>query len=159
RPDRAARSRPARAGRHAEELYTRPRSLFAARFFSDVAALPGTCTCGRVETPLGSFEARLSDGARAVACLRPQHIRITDEPTGVAGRVVSSEFRGDSRYLLVAVPGLDTPIALRAPCRRSSGADPLVPGASVNLEIDAADVPVVASQAHLKESIDASHVS
>src|SRR5690606_37279794 len=26
-----------------EELYFQPRTLFAARFFSDVAALPGTC--------------------------------------------------------------------------------------------------------------------
>lgn len=137
-----------------EELYTRPRTLFAARFFSDVAALPGTCCGGRVETPLGSFEAALADGAAAVACLRPQHVRITDAPTGVAGRVVSSEFRGDSRYLLIAVPGLDAPIALRAPCR-VNGADVLGPGASVNLEIDAADVPVVASQTQVKESIDA----
>lgn len=142
-----------------EELYTRPRSLFAARFFSDVAALPGTCSCGRVETPLGSFEAGLGEGALAVACLRPQHVRISETPTGVTGRVVSSEFRGDSRYLLVAVPGLDAPIALRAPCRQSSAADRLVPGASVNLEIDAADVPVVASQPHFKESIDVSHAS
>lgn len=148
-----------------EELYTHPRTLFAARFFSDVAALPGTCAHGCVETALGCFAAPRADGngfaegSGAVACLRPQHVRIAQAATGIVGRVVSSEFRGDSRYLLVAVDGLDASIPVRAPCRESFDDSTFHPGATVHLEIDAADVPVVASQVNLKESFHASHAT
>jgi len=127
-----------------EELYSRPTTLFAARFFSDVAALPGTCAHGCIVTPLGRFRASLADGSGGIVCVRPQHLRIAETPTGIAGRVVSSEFRGDSRYLLVAVDGVDTPLMLRAPSQPSFGAEAAAPGAIVYLEIDAADVPVVA---------------
>ncbi len=123
-----------------EELYCRPKTLFAARFFSDIAALPGTCSQGCIETPLGRFRTRLAEGSGAIACVRPQHLRIASAQTGIVGRVVSSEFRGDSRYLLVAVEGVDSPLVLRAP----SGTDAPAPGMPVYLEIDAADVPVVA---------------
>src|SRR5690606_8856765 len=78
-----------------EELYCRPQTLFAAQFFSDVAALPGTCSQGCVETPLGRFGALLADGSGAIACVRPEHLKLAAAPTAISGRVVSSEFRGD----------------------------------------------------------------
>jgi iron(III) transport system ATP-binding protein len=142
-----------------QQLYTRPGTLFAARFFSDVTALPGTCTRGRVETPLGSFAAALAEGSGAVACVRPQHLRIAGGPTGITGRVLGSEFRGDSRYLLIDVDGLENPVTLRAPCRFPIGADAVQPGAPLYLEVDAEDVPVVALDANIKESLHASHAT
>src|SRR5690606_33972941 len=69
-----------------EELYRRPATLFAARFFSDVAALPGTCAHGCLVTPLGRFRAALAEGSSALACVRPQHVKIAAEPTGIVGR-------------------------------------------------------------------------
>jgi len=137
-----------------EELYCRPKSLFAARFFSDVAALPGTCSQGCVETPLGRFRASLAEGSGAIACVRPQHLRLAAAPTGITGRIVSSEFRGDSRYLLVAVDGVDAPLMLRAPSHPSFESGAPAPGMPVYLEIDADDVPVVAPT-HYKESFHA----
>jgi iron(III) transport system ATP-binding protein len=127
-----------------EELYCRPRTLFAAQFFSDVAALPGTCSHGCVETPLGRFRAPLEDGCGAIACVRPEHLKLAAAPTAIAGRVVSSEFRGDSRYLLVAVEGVAAPLVLRAPPRSSIESGAPASGMPVYLEIDAKDVPVVA---------------
>lgn len=137
-----------------EELYCRPRTLFAAQFFSDVAALPGTCSHGCVETPLGRFRAPLEDGCGAIACVRPEHLKLAAAPTAIAGRVVSSEFRGDSRYLLVAVEGVAAPLVLRAPPRSSIESGAPAPGMPVYLEIDADDVPVVAPT-HQKESFHA----
>jgi iron(III) transport system ATP-binding protein len=137
-----------------EELYCRPRTLFAARFFSDVAALPGTCSHGCVETPLGRFRTGFADGSGAIACVRPQHLKIATKPTEIVGRVISSEFRGDSRYLLVAVDGVATPLVLRAPSHTSFASDAPPSGMPVHLEIDADDVPVVAPTHH-KESFNA----
>jgi len=134
-----------------EELYCRPKTLFAARFFSDVAALPGTCSHGCVDTPLGRFRAPLEEGSGAIACVRPQHLRLAAAPTAIVGRVVSSEFRGDSRYLLVAVDGVDAPLVLRAPSQPSYESEAPAPGMPVYLEIDADDVPVVAPSPY-KES-------
>src|SRR5690606_27068866 len=40
-----------------QELYSRPASLFAAQFFSEVNELPCHVRDGRAETPLGTFRA------------------------------------------------------------------------------------------------------
>src|SRR5690606_12475718 len=131
-------------------------TLFAARFFSDVAALPGTCCAGRVETRLGTFAAvSLAEGSDALVCVRPQHLRITKRATALTGRVVSTEYRGDCRYVLVAVEGLEAPVALRAPCREFPDPEALSSGALVHLEVDGDDVPVVAPNANEKEPFDA----
>lgn len=99
----------------AEELYTRPSTLFAARFFSDVNELDGTCRQGRVETPLGVFAApALADGAPARVCIRPEHLRLASGPSGLAARVVRTAFLGEIDHLVLAVPGLDTRLTLRA---------------------------------------------
>jgi iron(III) transport system ATP-binding protein len=133
----------------AEELYSRPHTLFAARFFSDVTALPGVCRNGRFETLLGTFPAPdLASGASGIACVRPEHLWIVSRPAGVAARVLSSEFRGESRHILVKVEGVDEPVAVSAPRRGTNGqATPaeFAPGAAIHLEIGADDVPVIAS--------------
>jgi len=141
-----------------EELYSRPNTLVAARFFSDVAALPGTCQNGRLETPLGSFPASsFATGAHAIACVRPQHWHLASLPTSISARVVSSEFCGESRCLLVNVVGLETPVLLREILRESeqeaNGHGTIRPGMTVHLEINVDDVPVVPVNQTNKESI------
>jgi iron(III) transport system ATP-binding protein len=129
-----------------EELYHAPRTLFAARFFGDVAPVPGRCEGGRLATPLGSFPAaRLELGSAGIACLRPQHFVISAEPTSLTGRVVDSEFRGDSRQVLIAIDGLPGTVPMRVPGDVRPSPSPIAPGAIVHLRILVEDVPVVAS--------------
>ncbi|MDP1570601.1 MAG: ABC transporter ATP-binding protein [Vicinamibacterales bacterium] len=124
----------------AEDLYTRPATLFAARFFSDINELPGTCRSGRVETPLGAFAApALPEGAAASVCLRPEHVRLVAGPAGIAARVVRTAFLGEIDHVVVAVPGLDTRLTVRAFGRTGLDADDLV-----YLEVPARDALVVA---------------
>jgi iron(III) transport system ATP-binding protein len=139
-----------------EELYSHPSTLFAARFFSDVAALPGTCREGRVETALGSFPAAsLAAGSRAMACIRPQHLRLVSQATAITARVVNSEFCGESRHVLVKIDDVETPVAVRAPQSDIYGHETLRPGMKVFLDLNSDDVPVVPISQPNKESFDA----
>jgi len=123
----------------AEEVYARPSTAFAARFLSEINELAGTCHCGRVETPLGTFAApHVSDAAAVRVCIRPEHVRVGDGPQGVVARVLSCEFLGDTERMLLAVPGLDQPLCLRNP-----GHKRLSPGGSVFLDVDSSGVVVV----------------
>ena len=122
-----------------QELYTRPRTLFAARFFSDVNEVPATYRDGRLETPLGSFlapSAQVPGDTRV--CIRPEHLRIATCPTKVPARVVRSEFRGEIDHLVLNVAGVPTPLTLRAFGRTS-----LSPGDAIHLEVPEENVLVV----------------
>ena len=88
------------------EIYAQPRSLFAARFFSDVNELPGQ------------------------VYIRPEHLRIASRPTAVSARVIRAEFRGDCDHVLLTVDGAPAPVALRTFGRTS-----LLPGDAVHLEV------------------------
>ena len=121
-----------------QELYSRPATMFAARFFSDVNELPGTYRDGRVETPLGTFAAPAQVGAAARVCIRPEHLRIATSPTSVPARVLRSEFRGEIDHVVLSVDGLPTPLTLRAFGRTS-----LAAGDAIHLEVPVENVLVV----------------
>ncbi len=109
-----------------QDLYRRPASLFAARFFSELNEIPGHCRNGMLETPLGRFAAPgLRDGA-ARLCLRPQDIAIgrsdikAPPPAATAtatatvpATVVASTFLGDAVQLQLRVAGLEPPLTVR----------------------------------------------
>jgi len=142
------------------ELYSHPNTLLAARFFSDVAALPGTCQNGRLETPLGSFPApSFASGTRAIACIRPQHLRVASWPTPIPASVLSSEFCGENRCFLVKVEALEAPVVLRQSEQSANGHGTIRPGMTIHLEINVDDVPVVPISQHNKESIYAQQSS
>jgi iron(III) transport system ATP-binding protein len=123
----------------ADELYTRPATVFAARVFSDINEFPGTCHHGRVETPIGSFAApQFADQSPATVCIRPQHLRIAEGPGGIRARVVRSEFLGEADHLVLAVPGVAAPVTLRA-----FGRTRLERGDTAYLDVQASDVLVV----------------
>jgi iron(III) transport system ATP-binding protein len=123
-----------------EEVYMRPATLFAARFFSDLNEVPGVCLNGRIETAIGSFEApHLPDHAPARVCIRPQHLRLAQHPTGVAARVVRTAFLGEIDHLELAVAGLDAPITLR-----TFGRTRVEPEDVVYLDVQPGEVLVVA---------------
>ncbi|MDH3419561.1 MAG: ABC transporter ATP-binding protein [Gammaproteobacteria bacterium] len=128
-----------------EALYARPASLFAARFFSNVAALPGVGRDGYLETRLGRFTAPgVSQGARALACIRPQHLKLAAASAGVEGRVVASEYRGDCHHVLVAVEGVDVPVTVCVASTERHRGDAFGAGTLVHLAADTGAVPIIA---------------
>ncbi|MBX9932087.1 MAG: ABC transporter ATP-binding protein [Methylobacterium sp.] len=99
-----------------EELYRRPETYFAARFFSDLVEVEGRCEGGRVETPFGSLAAPgFSDGDPVLVCLRPEAIRAEAVGCGAAGRVLERRFLGSRALLVVAVAGLDALLSVAVP--------------------------------------------
>jgi iron(III) transport system ATP-binding protein len=122
-----------------QEIYTRPASLFAARFFTEINELPAVRVNGRVETPLGVFRAPAGCADTPRVCVRPEHLRIAHGPTGIRARVMRSEFCGDSEQLLLMVPGVPAPLTARA-----RGRTGLAPGDAVDLEISEDQVLVLA---------------
>ena len=126
-------------------LYGRPASLFAARFFSNVAALSGVGRGGYLETRLGRFTApNVSQGARAIACIRPQHLKLADAGGGVEGRIVTSEYRGDCHYVLVDIDGIDAPVTVCVASSETHRSDVFGAGTVVHLAADTGAVPVIA---------------
>ncbi len=127
-----------------EALYARPASLFAAGFFSNIAALPGVGREGYLETRLGRFTAPgVSQGARAVACVRPQHLKLADAGAGVEGRIRTSEYRGDCHYVLVDVDGLDSPVTVSVASSETHREDEFGAGTVVHLAAATGAVPVI----------------
>ena len=95
------------------DLYERPDSRFAARFFGDLVEMPGRCRNGRVDTPFGSLPAPgLAEGAPARVCLRPEAIRLGSAGAGAPGRVLSRRFLGAQARLEIAAEGLAEPLVL-----------------------------------------------
>jgi iron(III) transport system ATP-binding protein len=125
------------------ELYDAPRSLFAAQLFGEVAALPGTCRDGRLETALGSFAAGDAPvGTRAIACLRPEHFMLDAASASFAGHIVTAQYCGDADELRVAVEGVEAPLTLRV---RRDGPAPRA-GDTIRLGVKDHGVPIIAVQ-------------
>jgi iron(III) transport system ATP-binding protein len=114
-----------------EDLYCRPTTLAAARYFSALNEISGTCSEARVTTPLGTFAAPDAGDGPVVACIRPQHIRVT--PTGISARVGASTFLGEETLLDLHVGG--TALTAKLP-----GAGTLKPGQDVTIAITEQDV-------------------
>jgi iron(III) transport system ATP-binding protein len=119
-----------------EELYRKPSTMFAARFFSDINEVCGVCRHGRVHTPLGSCAApHLAERATASVCIRPQHVRVTTGDRGIRARVLSTVYLGETDHVSLAVNGLDRPLTLRA-----FGPTGMQPGDTVHLEVRPEDL-------------------
>jgi iron(III) transport system ATP-binding protein len=121
------------------ELYRHPKSLFAARFFCEMNEFSGEAKGGRIETPLGTFAANGVEGA-AIACVRPQGVRVEPAGRGIPGRVVARHFLGVVELFEIVVSGHEAPIQARV---RDPGA--WGPGADVGLTVDPAEVLVFAA--------------
>lgn len=124
------------------EIYSAPADLDTARFFCDINEVEGLARAGRLETPLGAFPApQLAEGARGIAAIRPQSIRLVDPGLGLPGRVRLRRFLGEVEQLELAVQGLDLPLRARLPAGRASAAGP-----DVGVEIRAREVLVFAAK-------------
>ena len=98
----------------ADELYSRPVDIAAARFFSDINEFEGELENGAVVTPLGPVAAGSIAGAPgALVGLRPQDIAVGDPASGVRGMVIARHFLGEVEHLEVAVEGVEAPVRVR----------------------------------------------
>jgi iron(III) transport system ATP-binding protein len=121
-----------------EELYRRPGSLFVARFFSEFDEIEATVEGGRARSVLGDFPAfGHRDGAKVTICIRPSAIRLGKARNGLAARVLSRRFLGESDLVLVAVDGLARPLHARLSPEISAGA-----GEAIGLDIAREEVMV-----------------
>jgi iron(III) transport system ATP-binding protein len=125
----------------AEELYRRPVDLFAARFFCDFNEVEGAVRGGRIDTPVGLFSApHTPEGTAAIACVRPQGIRLRAPGFCLPGRIVARRFLGEVDHLQIAVSGLDRPLHARS---RDAGRFQV--GGDVGVDIDPEEVLVFAA--------------
>jgi iron(III) transport system ATP-binding protein len=121
-----------------EDLYRRPNSLFAARFFCDFTEIEGRVANGAVDTPVGRFPAsRLREGSEAVVCLRPHAIRLVPKGFCLPGRIVTRRFLGEVDHVQLAVSGLDRTLMARV-----SYAGGLSEGQDVGIDIATDEVLV-----------------
>ncbi|XSG82695.1 MAG: ABC transporter ATP-binding protein [Methyloligella sp. ZOD6] len=98
----------------AEELYTAPKEIFAARFFSDLNEIPAKIVSGRAESSLGNFPAQgYAEGAEVLVCIRQRDLKLLPAGEGTPGRMVDIRFLGDAVLIEIAVAGLDRSVFAR----------------------------------------------
>lgn len=107
-----------------QDLYYRPRTLFAAAFFSELNYFEGVVEAGRVVTPLGPIPInRAREGDEATAAVRVNAISVATTPDHQAqasGRILSSRFVGEHDLLRIGLRGADEPIRARVAARSLS---------------------------------------
>src|SRR5215207_3748669 len=124
----------------AEEIYRRPASLFAARFFCDFNELEGMVRNGQVSCPVGVFPAPQMEDGPAIVCVRPQGLKLRPAGFCLPGRVVSRRFLGEVDLVHIDVQGVDRPLQARVhdPVDVREGQD-------VGIDVDTKDVLVFAA--------------
>jgi iron(III) transport system ATP-binding protein len=124
------------------ELYREPKTIFAARTFSDLNEMKARVEGGRAATPLGTFPAQdLDDGTDVIVCVRQGGVCLKKQGKGVPGRVLDIRYLGDVGLVELAAQGLDAPILARV---RES--DVPAEGAEVGVSVDASAVLIFAAE-------------
>lgn len=122
----------------AEELYSRPADLQAARFFCPLNEIPGIIRGGLAETALGRFAAPgHAEGAKVIAGIRPEGMSVLADGQGIAAKLLKRRFLGDTDIAEAAIEGLELTVRLRGRLPAGLGQSSLV-----RLEINAKDVLV-----------------
>jgi iron(III) transport system ATP-binding protein len=101
----------------AQSLFQKPADLFVAGFFSELNLFESRARAGRVETPLGQFEAPgIGEGVPVTVAVRLAGIEVCEKDGGTAARVISRRFLGEAEALELAVAGAETPVRARIRC-------------------------------------------
>ncbi|MHB0950492.1 MAG: ABC transporter ATP-binding protein [Allorhizobium sp.] len=121
-----------------DDLYRRPKDLFAAAFFSEINEFNGIVRNGMVETPLGVAAAGgIAEGRAVSIAVRLSGVNVLEDGGSIPARVVSRRFLGVVEMLTLAIPGREQPIRARI------RADQLRPGLrDVTLAVDRQDILV-----------------
>lgn len=97
-----------------DDLYRRPRDIFAAAFFSEINEFSGRVAGGRVETPLGCADSRdFADGTEVSVAVRLSGLSVRESGGPIPARIVARRFLGVVELLDLAVPGTETPVRAR----------------------------------------------
>jgi len=98
----------------AEDLYYRPVNLFTAAFFSELNAFECTVLSGRVDTPLGNFDApSFREGQSVSVAIRLPSVEIEVEGGNIPARIIFRRFLGVVEHIGLAVPGTEQVIQAR----------------------------------------------
>ena len=107
-----------------QELYSKPSSLFAAGFFSELNVFPARVAGGMAHTPLGLFAAKgFADGTHADVAIRLSGFEVSATDGEIQARVLSRRFLGVIELLELAVSGAERPVRARVRCGALSGLD------------------------------------
>ncbi|MBL0374888.1 ABC transporter ATP-binding protein [Rhizobium sp. KVB221] len=97
-----------------EDLYRRPKNLFAAQFFSEINRFEGVVEGGRVHTPLGAFSAHdIGEGKRADVAVRLPGVIVSERDGPVQARIISRRFLGTVEMFTLAIAGSEHPVRAR----------------------------------------------
>jgi len=97
-----------------DDLYRRPKDLFAAAFFSEINEFNGIVRNGVVETPLGVAAAGgIAEGRAVSIAVRLSGVNVLEDGGSIPARIVSRRFLGVVEMLTLAIPGREQPIRAR----------------------------------------------
>ncbi|WP_159951347.1 ABC transporter ATP-binding protein [Rhizobium sp. 18065] len=97
-----------------DDLYRRPRDLFAAAFFSEINEFSGTVAGGRVETPLGAASAAgFGEGSEVSIAVRLSGLSVRETGGSIPARILARRFLGVVELLDLAIPGTERPVRAR----------------------------------------------
>ena len=118
-------------------LYCQPNSAFVAEFFGEVNRVNGIVRNGRIETPLGKFNApaKMEEGDLASIVIRYEALRIELESSVEANAVVmEARLLGRASLIRLSVPTGTDELHLHA---RLPGLNSFSEGARVRISVDA----------------------
>ena len=104
-----------------QEVYSRPSSLFVARFVGEMNLIKATVAGpGLVESPLGKFACPVppacQTGDTATLAIRPEHLQLLRLPGenagGIKGTILGKSYLGDAALLEVEVNGISFMVKL-----------------------------------------------
>jgi iron(III) transport system ATP-binding protein len=97
-----------------DDLYRRPKDLFAAAFFSEINTFEGHVRNGLVETPIGSIVVdAFSDGTLVDVAVRLSDVSVTENDGMIQARIRSRRFVGVDELLELAVPASEMTVRAR----------------------------------------------
>lgn len=121
-----------------EAVYARPRSAYAASFFSRINSIPARADGASLDTPLGRFPLPSAPKGPVTVFIRPQSIRIS--ASGINARVIGRSLLGELEELTLAVDGLDQTLVMRSTDRHA-----VEPGQVVSLSVNTDEVLIFAN--------------
>jgi iron(III) transport system ATP-binding protein len=127
-----------------DNMYLRPASVFAARFFGEVNEWPGRCVRGTVDTPFGRVASTGFSDAAVHVCVRPQDLQLVGAGDGLPARVVRTSFREGWHDVVADLDWGGTPTKVTI---HSRSLTPPAVGETIAIHADAARVIIAAADA------------
>ena len=101
----------------AEEIYLKPKDLFAAGFFSEINVFHGKVRGNTIDLPIGVVSAQgLSEGRAATVAVRLSGFDLSSQAGERQARILSRRYLGVVELMELAVAGTETPVRARVRC-------------------------------------------